>query len=70
MYTTHRINSRAPGPNEGFLTINDAYDKPANSLTSDPRAKGRQFQTNPPKTGQQEGYFGKFEYVVDSYQGQ
>jgi hypothetical protein len=27
-----------------------------------------QFQTNPPKGGQLEGYFGKFEYVIDSYQ--
>ena len=26
------------------------------------------FQTNPPKTGQLEGYFAKFEYVVDNYQ--
>jgi len=65
MYTTRRINSRAPGPSEGFLTVGDAYDKPRNT---DPRAKGRQFQTNPPKAGQQEGYFGKFEYLVDSYQ--
>lgn len=67
MYTTRRINPKAPGPNEGFLTVNDAYDKPRNS---DPRSKGRQFQTNPPKAGQQEGYFAKFEYVVDNYQGQ
>ena len=67
MYTTRRINPKAPGPSEGFLTVNDAYDKPRNS---DPRSKGRQFQTNPPKAGQQEGYFAKFEYVVDNYQGQ
>jgi hypothetical protein len=50
---------------EGYLSINDAYDKPRNT---DPRVKGRQFQTNPPKVGQQEGYFAKFEYVVDNYQ--
>lgn len=65
MYSTHRFNPKAPGAGEGFLTINDAYDKPKNT---DPRVKGRQFQTNPPKMGQQEGYFGKFEYVVDNYQ--
>lgn len=65
MYSTHRFNPKAPGPGEGFLTINDAYDKPKNT---DPRVKGRQFQTNPPKMGQQEGYFAKFEYVVDNYQ--
>lgn len=65
MYATHRFNPKAPGPNEGFLTINDAYDKPKNT---DPRVKGRQFQTNPPKVGQTEGYFGKFEHVVDNYQ--
>lgn len=65
MYSTHRFNPKAPGAGEGFLTINDAYDKPKNT---DPRVKGRQFQTNPPKAGQLEGYFGKFEYVVDNYQ--
>lgn len=65
MYSTRRLHPRIPGPGEGFLTINDAYDKPKNT---DPRVKGRQFQTNPPKVGQLEGYFGKFEYVVDSYQ--
>lgn len=65
MYTTHRFNAKAPAAGEGFLTINDAYDKPKNT---DPRVKGRQFQTNPPKVGQQEGYFAKFEYVVDTFQ--
>jgi hypothetical protein len=27
MYTTKRINPKTPGPNEGFLTVNDPYDK-------------------------------------------
>jgi hypothetical protein len=68
MYSTHRFNPKTPAPGEGFLTIGDAYDKPAGK--ADPRLKGRQFQTNPPKVGQLDGYFAKFEYVVDSYQGQ
>lgn len=66
MYSTHRFNPKALGANEGYLTINDAYDKPRHT---DGRTKGKQFVTNPSKTGQIEGYFGKFEYVVDSYQG-
>ncbi len=39
MYTTKRINPKTPGPNEGFLTVNDAYDKVHSSSSSSRQAQ-------------------------------
>lgn len=62
MYTTRVFN---PKQAESYLSIGDPYDK---SNPSDPRAKGRQFQTIPPKSGQIVGYFEEFKYATDNYQ--
>jgi len=62
MYATRRFNEKKL---ESYLTIGDPYDK---SRSKDPRHGGKQFQTNPAKTGQLQGYFSITPYQPDSYQ--
>ena len=62
MYTTKVFNPKVA---ESYLNIGDPYSKQS---TSDPRLKGKQFLTNPSRTGQLAGYFTPFQYATDSYQ--
>lgn len=62
MYRTHKFHSKTV---ESYLSIGDPYDKKGNV---DARFKGKQFQTNPAKTGQLQGYFGQFNHAVDPFQ--
>ena len=62
MYATKVFNAKVA---ESYLNIGDPYSK---QVTSDPRLKGKQFQTNPSKTGQLAGFFSPFAYATDSYQ--
>ena len=61
MYTTKVFNAKVA---ESYLNIGDPYSKQA---TSDPRLKGKQFQTNPSKSGQLAGFFSPFSYATDAY---
>ena len=62
MYTTKVFNPKVA---ESYLNIGDPYSKQS---LSDPRLKGKQFLTNPSRTGQLAGYFSPFQYATDSYQ--
>jgi hypothetical protein len=62
LYRTHTINHKN---SKDFLTINDPYIKKVEVM---PRYRKKQFQTNPLKSGQTEGYFAKMKYVTDTYQ--
>ena len=62
MYTTKAFNPKVA---ESYLNIGDPYSK---QHTSDPRTHGKQFLTNPSRTGQLAGYFSPFSYATDSYQ--
>lgn len=61
LYRTHHLNEKN---SKDFLTIGDPYSKKAEIM---PRYKKKQFQTNPAKRGQTEGYFNKGVYLPDSY---
>ena len=62
MYSTKVFNAKVA---ESYLNIGDPYSKQA---LADGRVKGRQFLTNPSRTGQLAGYFSPFSYATDSYQ--
>jgi hypothetical protein len=61
MYSTKTFNPKVA---ESYLNIGDPYSKQS---SRDPRYIGKQFQTNPSKLGQTEGYFGKFTHTADVY---
>jgi hypothetical protein len=65
MYSTRRINS---GVADNYISVNDPYDKKKVIDNSTRRYHGRQFQTQPSKGGQVEGYFAPFTYKPDTYQ--
>lgn len=61
MYSSKTFNPKVA---ESYLNIGDPYSKQS---SRDAREIGKQFQTNPSKIGQTEGYFGKFTHTADVY---
>jgi hypothetical protein len=71
MYSTKRYHNKTLGPEEGFLNIGVPYvSSAANPFVLDNRSRGKQVITNPGKKGQTAGYFNKFDYTVEKYQGE
>eukprot|EP00823_Brevimastigomonas_motovehiculus_P004165 TRINITY_DN2672_c0_g1_i1.p1 TRINITY_DN2672_c0_g1~~TRINITY_DN2672_c0_g1_i1.p1 ORF type:complete len:276 (-),score=46.81 TRINITY_DN2672_c0_g1_i1:72-899(-) len=70
MYTTRRLNpflckGYSSDDDMGFLSQGDTYP---DKKEPNPRHQGQQFLNPWPKTGQLEGYFGKFPYASEPYQ--
>lgn len=61
MYSTRVFHPKVA---ESYLSIGDPYEKIGGTRTV---YKGKQFQTNPAKQGQQGGYFGEFKYNAVAY---